>query len=213
MRTRSKDTASFPKAPTTSVLNQFQQGDLLFGLRQHIQPIANKLRSHYFMDVVANDRIQPGIPDLVNKRFNRHNPPVWGITKQSHYLYWLRHRHYLLKSGGKPLPDDNGSPAFRRACKLLLIDRHLSRKWRCHFITRGFNFKRACLKSDKGVTSSEMRAAFRDDKRHGKNPNILFYNRHNCLASPPWQTRDNKAYFEQYAENSGLNSTGPRLNK
>lgn len=68
-------------------------------------------------------------------------------------------------------------------------------------MTSGLDWRRVCdkNKSGLGVTDSEIRAAFRDELRHGKNPNIFFYNQDlELLPAPPWQLPENKGIFKSY---------------
>lgn len=65
----------------------------------------------------------------------------------------------------------------------------------------GVDWKRVCEKdkSDIGVTNSELRAAYRDEKKHGVNPHIIFYNNeHKRLKQAPWHNKEIAPYFEEY---------------
>lgn len=73
--------------------------------------------------------------------------------------------------------EPNVSAAFRRACKLLLINRDSGRNYTAHMVLGDIDWNQVTDKTNQGITNSELRAAYRDASLHGKHPNILFYNR------------------------------------
>ena len=51
------------------------------------------------------------------------------------------------------------------------------------------------------MLDSEMRAAYRDEQRHGDNPYIFFYDANlELLTAPPWKQPGIKNYFQRYEE-------------
>jgi hypothetical protein len=117
----------------------------------------------------------------------------------------LKYIPYLRKEGGKaiasrPLEPKIGA-AYRRACKLLLTNREATRTSVAHVVLTGIDWMRVTDKkaSGLGVTDSELRAAYRDEVRHGKNRFILFYDPDlRLLADSPWKTGEAKVAFERY---------------
>lgn len=186
--------------------DNFRQGDLLFGLSGPKYPrdkITDQLETNGFKNTYANT-LNDGIVEAVLKRKIDHtsteNPQL------KHFFFLLGHRDYLLRQPGKKAPfivDEQLGAAYRRACKLLLINRDSKRTSRTHIITTGIRWAEICDKSKAklSITCSELRAAFRDYLKHGKNPHILFYNdKLEVMDHAPWEEKEIKPFFDAYAK-------------
>lgn len=173
-----------------SLYANFKQGDLVFGLAKPQKIAIDHLEERGFTFTFANALNNPVVEIAIDKA----PMPREGLesAKRAHLEFLLRHKAYLLRHGGRPIPallDPVIGPAYRRACKLLLISRESGRRATAHVIVAGIDWDRVIHKtaSDLGVTNSEMRAAFRDHIRFGRNPHILFYGEDfRLLSELPW---------------------------
>jgi hypothetical protein len=203
-----RSTVITPQPKKVQLVDNFKQGDILFGLMSARGPEKKLLKAKGFTDIIANDlnsiAVQIAIDETATLKTN--NKP----KSDSHLEFLKRHKDYLTKPDGKPFPNSKLKPrvsaAFRRACKLLLINREPDRTINAHIIIKNINWKRVCNKTKlphnkacAGITSSEMRAAYRDYVRSGPNPHIFFYDRNNNLMpQPPWELEKYKPVFERY---------------
>jgi hypothetical protein len=179
-----------------SLLDNFQKGDLVFGLAQPRMLAVKQLKElgHRFVfanelnDKVVSIVMMDGSPDSLSER------------KKLQYGFLFPHKDYLLKSNGKPIPamrkSDIMSAGYRRACKLLVRNRH--ENYRVHFLLAEINWERVCNKSDNGVTASELRAIYRDVVKNGRNPNIIFYDAQLRQTDTPWETASGQALWQAY---------------
>ena len=187
--------------------SNFKQGDLLYGLLTPRAKPLKELEKKGFTNVYANALNLPAVelvidgvpPDEAKRKLN--------AAQFQHYQFLSKHREYLKRHPGKTLPNMLDSPehgaGYRRACKLLLINRDLSRTYNAHVVIQDIDWSRVCdkKKSGLGVTDSEMRAAYRDAKANGINPHIFFYDRdHKLLKTPPWEQPGIKEDFDRYEE-------------
>src|SRR3990167_2846182 len=138
---------TFPTEPADSVLNKFKQGDLLFGLRGPCDALGSELVKKGFHHIYANTLNAPAV-DLALKSGDK----TQAIRKlddyqYKHYYFLNERRTYLLRKPGKPIPNVGiNSPAYRRACKLLLINRK-DKNNHAHFITDKMDMARVCDKT------------------------------------------------------------------
>jgi hypothetical protein len=193
---------TFPNKPADSVLNQFKQGDVLFGLLEPRNKISKKLKKANFTNIVANTLNSQVVDEVIC-----HTPLdclYLPERKKRHYLFLHKYKNNLTKPGGRPISKKPKnipeSIAIRRACKLLL---NKSETHASHVLTQEIDWEKVCdkEKSGLGITDSELRAAYRDYVRSGNkvNPNILFYNSKNQLMpKPPWEDPEIQPYFENY---------------
>jgi hypothetical protein len=173
-----------------SLYANFKQGDLVFGLAKSQEIAIENLSRRGFTFTYANSLNNPVMEIALDKR----RAPREGLESatSAHLQFLRRHKAYLLRPGGRPIPavpDPVIGPAYRRACKLLLISRERDRTSIAHVIVAGIDWGRVINKAayDLGVTNSEMRAAFRDHLRFGRNPHILFYGEDfQLLSELPW---------------------------
>lgn len=183
----------------------FKQGDVLFGLLDPRYEVGKQLSDKGYTHVYANDLNSPAVKLAVNRTTNKKAKPQLDSNQFAHFRLLRRNLKYLKRQPGRPVPlmkdDPKLGASYRRACKLLLINRSVKRTYKTHVITKGIDWRRVCTKrkSDLGVTNSEMRAAFRDAVRHGKNRHILFYDQDlKLMNKPPWEQEENKELFEGY---------------
>lgn len=187
------------KLKITTLYDNFQQGDLIFGLNSFVKPIHQKLRQDGFHHYYCNSLNGSVVSSVVLE-----TPPsnTLDSSEKKHYQFLLRHKEYLQYPGGKPLPtgsmEPNVSAAFRRACKLLLINRDSGRNYTAHMVLGDIDWNQVTDKTNQGITNSELRAAYRDASLHGKHPNILFYNRRLESTQAPWNEKSNKKVFTEY---------------
>lgn len=191
---------SFPLQSPNSVFNLFRPGDLVYGLLKARNVVADELIKNGFRYVVANDLNESVVQHAVTG-----TKPVDGFSqrKNQHFQFLKRFKDYLKRKPTKPVPLMKDNPlvggAFRRACKLLLINRELDRNYKTHMVTQRVDWRRVFDKKDTGVTNSEFRAAYRDYKKHGRNPFILFYDANNeLMQQAPWEKPEIAPYFEAY---------------
>lgn len=206
---------NFPDEGPNSLLNKFQQGDLIFGLTSPSKDVLiDKLKSKGFTHIYPNSLNDSVVGIVVDDDKGR--AKKLDSNKLKHYHFLITYNNYLLGIAdkfrnprkihrpGKPIPTLKKEPilgaAFRRSCKLLLVSRDNNRKWFAHFYTKNIDWKRVCEKDakDDGVTNSEIRAAYRDYLENGIHPYILFYGANNQLQPPPWQQPEHEHHFKKY---------------
>lgn len=198
-----KQELKFPDKPADSVFNLFQQGDVLFGLLKPRNEVGEQLESKGFTYVYANNLNNPVVEAVVDQA-GSDEIKKFDLTQQKHFNFLNKHRDYLVRAGGKPFGTGyKYSPAYRRACKLILNKR--TNHFRAHFVTQDIDWERVCdkNKSDKGITDSELRSAYRNFTQKGINRNILFYDKDNRLLTaekPPWRHKKNKKHWRLYDE-------------
>ena len=185
-----------------SLHDNFKQGDLVFGLNSFLKPVHDKMCRNKFKHYYCNSLNGPVVPDVIKDK-----PPAKTLdnAQKKHYQFLLRHKDYLKKEDGKPILrsplEPDVSAAFRRACKLLLINREQNRNYTAHMILGDVDWQQVCDKTHQGVTNSELRAVYRDISLHGKHPNILFYNKKLELTEElPWEAENTKEIFAEYEQ-------------
>jgi hypothetical protein len=194
----------------TNIFDKFKSGDLIFGLINQRNELGKQLIAQGFNDIYANDLNLPVVPSLMNNSgttITHHKPHI-----AAHHQYLTANKAYLAKPNGKPIPaSDNPdaiSAAYRRACKLLLINRDPNRTSNAHIITDGIDWVRLCHKWDSqkkqtchAITGSEIRAVYRHEKEHGRNPHIFFYDKqHMLMRRRPWETFSLGRPFQHYEQ-------------
>jgi hypothetical protein len=187
-----------------TVFNNFTQGDLLFGLydnRATVDTVLTEKGFHHKLAIELNSEVV----EMVIHGTTQEKIASLDSEKQKHYHFLNKHRDYLMRQPGKPIPSHSSGPiisaALRRACKLLLIHRGPNRKSSSHVITNGIFWKRACSKeiSQNGVTDSEMRAAYRDYLNNGPNPHVFFYDdKYKQMPKAPWELEQFKHHWKNY---------------
>jgi hypothetical protein len=198
-RTVSSPVKTDPNAQFNStygtLISRFKAGDLIFGLKEVRARALDELAKFRFTGCYAN---------AVTAVRKKEGPAPLKLLQRDHYAFLLKHRDKLLRPNGKPIPPlahkgDQRSAAYRRACKLLLVDDDSNRTRTVHVLTENMDWQRICTKTfidslgvtnpDLSVTSSEMRAAYRYFKQHGVNhPKIIFYNEHGKIIDKlPWE--------------------------
>jgi hypothetical protein len=198
---------------TYSVLiSKFNSGDLVYGLATVRARALAELRKHNYYHCFANALNDKTVTLVIDKM---DKSPLKRL-QQAHYDFLNNHLDYLNRLGGKPIPSlkeskgDRRSIAYRRACKILLVDDDPNRTRKVHVMTENIDWQRVCTKSyldanntpqpDYSVTASEMRAAYRYFKNNGKNhPHIIFYDKNRqILEQAPWEQDELKPWFREY---------------
>jgi hypothetical protein len=194
-----------------TLISRFKAGDLIFGLRDVRARALEELDKFRFTGCFANALNDKTVTLVLNNG----DPTQLKLLQRQHFTFLSAHRNKLLRPHGKPIPalahkGDQRSAAYRRACKLLLVDDGTERTWTVHVLTENMDWLRICSKeykdtlgithTDDSVTSSEIRAAYRYFKTHGKNhPNILFYDaRVKLLNQLPWEQPALMPFFREY---------------
>ena len=188
---------------TKTLINNFQEGDLVYGLaepRARIVAELKKLGYTYLFANTLNDK-------LVSLVIRQESPEGLADRKLSHFHFLNSQREYLIKPNGKPIlamrKSNDVSAAYRRSCKATLIRRD-DRRYNVHFLLEGIDWERICTKKfddtlDDSVTASELRAAYRDFLQHGVHPNIIFYDQHlRPLDKAPWERPELVLFFDAY---------------
>jgi len=190
-----------------TIFDKFKQGDLVYGLIKPRDAVTEKLTKQGFTYTYANKLNDPAVSLVMKGSSRREAEKTLDYTQTKHFRFLRRHADYLKRLPGRTIPlmhdDPRCGAAYRRACKLLLINRDPDRKYKTHVMTKDIDWRRVCdkTKSGLGVTDSEMRAAFRDEIRHGRNPNILFYDAElNLLSAPPWEKPELAGIFQSYRD-------------
>ena len=188
----------------------FAQGDLVFGLSTLIGHVHKELSDRGFTSYTAESLNAITIDNIYNKSIDRLEEP-----KRSHRVFLNRHRDYLFKPGGKPLPptptramtNQITSSSYRRACKLLINNRDEPSRRRIHILTTGVDWQRVFKKFnadgtiDAGITNSELRSAFRDWFKNGVNPRITFYDADlKPFSQLPWLSREVAPLTQYYKQ-------------
>lgn len=198
-----------PDSSTKSIFDNFKQGDIVFGLLAPRQEVINKLAASGFQHTFANSLNTPTISLVLNQapeeEKNATQISQLDPAQKQHFEFLNKHKDYLLFEPGKSVPtmkDTNPKvgAAYRRACKLLLINRE-NRTHTAHFVTKGIFWKRICDKTidNVSVTASELRAAYRDYKENGAHPFIKFYDENNNeMPKPPWKMKEFRMHWENY---------------
>ena len=200
-----------PVLSTKTVFEMFTRGDVVFGLLDERAKVVKALKVSGYQNLVANDLNDPAVNLIVNNEHTALKKDVDPHIKQ-HQRMLMDHRTYLIKPDGKPIPTDTNSPivssAYRRGCKLLLINRDKERVSNVHIITKGIDWKRLCHKVNpttqvacEAITGSEIRAVYRDEKKYGAHPMIFFYDEnHVVMQKRPWNTLALGHYFHHYEQ-------------
>ncbi len=194
-----------------NLLSKFKSGDLVYGLSQVRALAIIELNNNNFSSCIANALNNRTVTLVLN------NGDTTDLNnfKQAHAAFLHKNREYLKKPGGKPVPTlaykgNIRSIAYRRACKLLLVEDSDERTRTVHVLTENINWERVCTKicndksgnpvADLSVTSSEMRAAYRYYRTHGKNhPLIIFYDKEGeVLEKMPWEQPALMPFFQEY---------------
>lgn len=184
----------------TSLYDNFQQGDLVFGLNSSTASIYETLENRGYHHYYCNSLNGAVVSSVFE---NKPEPSSLDVEQKKHYHFLSKHKAYLQREGGKPIPVMEDEPAlgaaFRRACKLLLVNRDPERNYTAHVVLKDVDWNRVCDKTDKGITNSEIRAAYRDEQLHGKHPHILFYNKKLVpYKRSPWNLDNNQEIFDEY---------------
>lgn len=195
---------SFPREPEDSVYNEFSQGDLVFGLQEPQQTVAKRLAQQGFHHTYAQTLNGKTVSKLI--KTSTVATPL-APEEEAHFDFLQQHQAYVLRSPpGKPLPVLADNPvlgsAFRRACKLLLMNRDPDRTSRAHVVTDKVDWARVCDKrlSKGGITDSELRAAYRDYLKHGDHPHIFFYDSRHRRTLAPWKQPELVGFWRHYDE-------------
>jgi hypothetical protein len=189
---------------TRTVYDNFKQGDLLFGLFEERRKVDKIIEKQGFHHTVANELNSSVVKMVAKGSAEKAEINKLDSEKRRHYTFLSKHRDYLIRQPGKPIAtvsDPLVSPAYRRACKLLLINREPDRTSNAHFITNNIIWKRACTKSisQQGVTDSEVRAAYRDYLKNGLNPHIFFYDsQYRQMKQAPWLLDPFQHHWQKY---------------
>ena len=187
---------------TNTVYDNFKQGDVLFGLVDERYEVDKKLKTSNYHHTVANRLNSPAVDKIIKGKESAEDLAELDAEQKTHYQLLLKHKDYLTKQPGKPIQtisEPIASAAYRRACKLLLINRDPERTYNAHFITNNVFWKRVCAKTDNGVTNSELRAAYRDYLKNGRNPHIFFYDsNHKQMQRLPWEQEQFKHHWNEY---------------
>jgi hypothetical protein len=198
-----------PVLSTKTVFEMFTQGDIIFGLLDEREKVTKVLKTSGYHNIVANDLNNPAVNLIVE---NKHTALKKDVDPHmiQHQRMLMDHRAYLIKPKGKPIPTIPDSPivssAYRRGCKLLLINREKERVSNVHIITKGIDWKRLCHKVNpatkqvcEAITGSEIRAIYRDEKKFGVHPMIFFYDEnHLVMQTRPWNTLAIGHHFQHY---------------
>jgi hypothetical protein len=189
-----------PRVERKNLYDNFQQGDLVFGLNSFLSPVHNELSQRGFRHYYCNSLNSTVVPAVV---LDSPYPKKLDKAQNQHYQFLGKHKEYLQRASGKPILSSSLEPhvsaAFRRACKLLLINRDSERNHMAHVVLGDIDWSLVCDKTNQGITNSELRAAYRDISLHGNHPNILFYNKNLELSEElPWNEDCNKKIFEDY---------------
>jgi len=196
---------SLPTKKNVSLIEKFRQGDLIFGLLESIRSkwdssIEKLGIKNYYANALNQDVVGFIIRGAETVQIEKlHN------KAQDHY-YALKASGRLEKPGGRPIAGEgekNINIGFRRACKFLVENAKSSQ--RVHFELDMVKFDRVTQKPhDDGVTNSELRAAYRNEKKNGKNPFLLFYYQGEpCLA--PWNDPEHKEKWDNYEASRSSN--------
>ena len=207
----SEQPATGRQSTYATLLEKFEPGDLIFGLRETRERVLQELEKYNHTHCFANALNDRTITKVIR------NEPTGELhpRKQEHGVFLTKHKTYLLSPNGKPVPalgykGDVRSIAYRRACKLLLVDDAPERKYHRHVFIEGIDWQRVTTKTfvdalnvphpDLSVTASEMRAAYRYFRDHGhEHPKITYYDEHgNIMLQTPWQQPHLSYLFREY---------------
>ena len=197
--------SSSKKAHTKDLYENFRQGDIVYGLLTPRNIVNDELHKRGYTNTYTNALNDPAVRLAMNSTLPAKATEELSQAQYKHFLFLSKHREYLNREPGRTIPnmleDRRLGAGCRRACKLLLINRDPERTYHAHVITTDIDWKRVCdkKKSGLGVTDSEMRSAYRDARLHGKNPHILFYDKHlRLLETPPWEQPKIAEEFARY---------------
>lgn len=114
------------------LLDLFKQGDLVYGLAQPRDKVLEVLTKEKYTHAYANALNDPAI-DLVMNNTSRSKAEKRLDEQQfKHFRFLRKHRAYLERTPGRAVPLMQDRPregaAYRRSCKLLLINRDPHRK-------------------------------------------------------------------------------------
>lgn len=197
---------NFPNEGLDSIFNQFEQGDLIFGLTKVKNEVAPKLSQHGYTFLNAQS-LNEKVVKMIVYGCTQNDISQLSKEEQKHYYFLKKHSKYLLKADGRPLRESDTdvrlSAVFRRVCKLILVNRDPKRTRTVHVLTKGLKWDRLWdkKKSGFGITDSEVRAAYRDFLKHGENPHIVFYNeKHRMKTDFPWNSKKTKKEVKVYSD-------------
>ena len=208
-RSEAIDTSACSQTSYASLLTRFQAGDLIFGLKETRRQVLKVLTQQGFHHCFANALNDKTVTVVIQQQAIDQLPPF----KQPHALFLRSRLAYLISPNGKPVfalkkKGDIRSIAYRRACKLLLVDDDESLTRHNHFFLAGIDWARVTSKTytdahahtriDDSVTASEIRAAYRYCKAYGNHPRISFYAANGELTQPPWQQPTLMPFFQAY---------------
>lgn len=211
-------TIEFPNYSLNSIYNNFKQGDVVFGLYWPRALVIERLGLNGFTVTYAEALTRPTVSYIMENASKKEMKKL--IPEQKQFAKFLqKHVDYLKRDGGKHFgatseKDQKLDAAYRRACKLLLINRDTDRTYRAHFILNDLDWKRVCDNKQSGisVTGSELRAAYRDYRKNGPNQFIFFYNNdHSCRA--PWNQKHLVRHWQYYDELRKLKQDKVNLDK
>lgn len=186
------------ESTTKTIFQLFKQGDILLGLKNEKEEDANKLKTLGFKYPCAKFLNNPTVRHILKGEEVKSKDTM--IMKHVELL--KKNLAYLKRPGGKPFveepQDKEWSCAIRRSCKLLATERDARQ---IHVYTKGVDWDMVFdkEKSKDSVTGSELRVIARNEIRHGKNPNILFYAPDGTLMDKrPWELPEARPYYEPY---------------
>lgn len=197
-----------------SLLGDFQQGDLLFGLTNQRGSYLQQLQAKKLQYYAANHLNVPLVKALARNKLTEKKLKELPKQEASHARLLLKHSNILMKQGGKA-PWDGRTRlqkkyvvAIRRACKLLVkTAKENSNISSIRFVLDGLDMQRICSKKmkdgkvDVSITSGELRAAYKT--RWQNNGSIFFYENGKQVPAP-WTTEVDKDGHWQTYEKSRL---------
>lgn len=206
--------AKTSKPKPSSLLDDFKQGDLLFGLANERKPYTDKLRERKNTYYSANHLNIPLVDTFLNTGLTEEKVQDLPEKEASHARLLLKHSALLTKPGGKDpwgeqTPEEKKKGVvIRRACKLLVKTAKENQSvGAIRFVLDGIDIQRVCTKQtadgmiDTSITSGELRAAYRT--RHKNRGAIRFY-KEGQRVHAPWRKKTDKNRDWQAYEQSRL---------
>lgn len=95
---------NFSNVSKKSVLNKFQQGDLVYGLEKKRRDIIDALKQYGFNYIYANTLNDTVVEAVLDK-----NKKSFSAVKEAHYQFLMKFRDYLLKKPGKTWKNNSDS--------------------------------------------------------------------------------------------------------
>ncbi|PHQ78704.1 MAG: hypothetical protein COB66_08350 [Coxiella sp. (in: Bacteria)] len=193
---------------TPTFTENFNPGDLIFGLKTHHNLYETKLPfvNDRLLYVARLNKIDGMFlflaPGFDTPEFRSHLK----AEQQAHLAFLLEHASYINKPGGKDPNQEKDVNAhqsnikIRRACKLTAVH-GLSQERTIHFILDGIDHKRVTTKKtpdgkqDLRFTSAELRALFRCRDKLGDS--VIFYKR-GKVVKPPWISKKTAGLYKAY---------------